>query len=206
MVASDMVVGIVGSVLLVGVMVGVFVYEYNNVPAQATDPFATSYPSLDGAQDIDHDGIRNSADPDLDNDGKLNAVDPDIAVAVPVSIVTPNTPAPNAEVGSQAGILVGTGAEHVRGTLSYTSALPAPVPATPTLTVVLVDGAGKETPLASSQSGTTVTFTADFPDLASGNYTLKVREPTTGPSVTLSGTLEIHYKGISADANPGAKA
>lgn len=57
MVATDTVVGIVGAVVLVAVMVGVFVYEYNNTAPAPTEPPRTF---LDPDGDIDGDGDRKS--------------------------------------------------------------------------------------------------------------------------------------------------
>src|SRR5688572_28436495 len=88
MVATDTVVGIVGAVLLVAVMAGVFAYEYNN-PVAAEDPgseggmraaFASAYPGMSADDDVDEDGQANNADDDLDGDGTPNAADSDVSV------------------------------------------------------------------------------------------------------------------------------
>jgi hypothetical protein len=82
---SDTVIGIVGAVVLVAVMVGVFAYEYNNAPeGVGTEPdspeaqmasFNDTYGSLNGMGDIDGDGTPNYLDADMDGDGIDNAND-----------------------------------------------------------------------------------------------------------------------------------
>lgn len=90
MTASDTVVGIAGSIVLVAVMVGVFVYEYNNAADAGGDPalvqsqqaFAAMHPNLDPNGDIDGDGIANHADADIDGDGIANADDDTISITL----------------------------------------------------------------------------------------------------------------------------
>src|ERR1041385_3207350 len=93
MVATDTVVGIVGAVLLVAVMAGVFAYEYNN-PATAdasTDAGQKStfthdarFAALNATDDIDGDGTPNYKDADLDGDGVSNANDTEVGVTIKV--------------------------------------------------------------------------------------------------------------------------
>ncbi len=84
---SDTIIGIVGAVVLVAVMVGVFAYEYSNAPEDAgpaIDPeseegkmaaFSSTYPTLNATDDIDGDGEANYMDDDIDGDGVPNAED-----------------------------------------------------------------------------------------------------------------------------------
>lgn len=85
---SDTVIGIVGAVVLVAVMVGVFAYEYNNAPDTDIDDgpdlstdagkmafFNDTYAGLDAREDLDGDGTANYLDEDIDGDGTLNAAD-----------------------------------------------------------------------------------------------------------------------------------
>src|SRR5688572_25141152 len=91
MVATDTVVGIVGAVLLVAVMAGVFVYEYNNPIEEASGDagarahFEEDYAGLSATDDLDGDGAPNYLDEDLDDDGVANEEDDMVAVAVPVA-------------------------------------------------------------------------------------------------------------------------
>lgn len=85
MAATDTVIGILGAVVLVSVMVGVFVYEYNNVDDGDQETldrveFEAFYPHLDPDGDLDGDGTVNWEDGDLDGDGVLNEEDEDVAV------------------------------------------------------------------------------------------------------------------------------
>ncbi len=91
---SDTVIGIVGAVVLVAVMIGVFAYEYNNAPedvGNTPDPttpagqmalFAAAYPELNATDDIDLDGTPNYMDDDIDGDGMNNTADDDGVVVV----------------------------------------------------------------------------------------------------------------------------
>lgn len=78
---SDTLIGIVGSVLLVGIIIGVFIYEYNNVEPQDLDALQReafergSLGFLAAADDIDNDGELNYLDDDIDGDGIPNRDD-----------------------------------------------------------------------------------------------------------------------------------
>lgn len=116
MVHSDTIIGIVGAVVLVAVMVGVFVYEYNNVETDGGD-FAARFPGLDPDGDLDGDGITNAMDDDIDGDGTPNADDATTTRAFSDSgALGPNAPSqPNAasfpiavEAGAQSVIVSAT--------------------------------------------------------------------------------------------------
>lgn len=209
MVASDTVVGIVGSVLLVAVMVGVFVYEYNN-PVTAEGPgsggsFRADYPHLAATEDIDADGLANAGDSDLDGDGITNPKDPTIGVTVRISGSTPAPSGPDlpglpttpARVVATQPFTVGQGFRHLNGTVTYTSSTPSPAPASPGLSVAIVDAGGAEKArAASSTSGASFTFTFDVQDLATGNYSLQVTQTAPGPATPFSGSIQVHYEGV----------
>src|SRR5688572_20840856 len=100
MVATDTVVGIVGAVLLVAVMAGVFAYEYNNPVEDVPDDssqrshFEEDYVGLSAGDDLDGDGTANYLDDDIDGDGSPNDGDDMLNVLVPVSgSIGSNTPA-----------------------------------------------------------------------------------------------------------------
>jgi hypothetical protein len=86
---SDTFIGIIGSILLVGIIIGVFVYEYNSVEELTAEElqkqsFARSeYSHLEAEGNIDGDEFLNFEDDDLDGDGVPNASDDELAVIVP---------------------------------------------------------------------------------------------------------------------------
>ena len=203
MVATDTVVGIVGAVVLVAVMAGVFVYEYNNAEGgpmaieEQQKHFEEDYPGLVATQDIDGDGIQNFNDTDLDGDGVDNAEDDSLAVNVPVSGTV-------AQATGQAGapytqtFTVSNGTEHLGGTITYTRQSGS-VP-TPSLQATLTGPGGFTHNAVPTTNGNTVTMTFDvMEELAPGEYTLTVRHaPSAGPltvsqAAPIMGNLEIHY-------------
>lgn len=203
MVASDTVVGIVGAVVLVAVMAGVFVYEYNN---PATDDgvsgggaslheFTEQYPALDATQDLDGDGKSNLMDDDMDGDGTVNANDTDVGVSKAISGMRSQ-----AVMGPDAGqsfpFYVGNGSVHTVATITYTrTAPPVGTAGTPTFTATIVNDAG-ETVATSTPSGTSsVTLTAEIAEgLPYGNYTVVVKQSTPSPGGAFSGTVDVHYE------------
>lgn len=78
---SDTLIGIIGSILLIGIMVGVFAYEYNNVDDVDQDEIRKEafnkgqYGHLHAEGDLDGDGVPNFKDADLDGDGTSNGDD-----------------------------------------------------------------------------------------------------------------------------------
>ena len=204
MVATDTVVGIVGAVVLVAVMAGVFVYEYNNTEGGASsiqeqqEHFEEDYDGIAATQDIDGDGIQNFNDTDLDGDGVENSEDTQITQTIPVNMQVP-APSPTGSAQQTLPFTVSNGTEHFQGTLTYTRmngnvAVPN-VQATLSGPNGFSQGSG-----AAVVSGNTVTLTFDIAEpLAPGAYTLTLTN--TGPagpipvgqSASVSGTLEVHY-------------
>ncbi|MHB8634770.1 MAG: hypothetical protein ACYDBQ_12550 [Thermoplasmatota archaeon] len=209
MVASDTVVGIVGSVILIAVMAGVFVYEYKAPnamapPADAKAAFLQRFPKMDPNQDIDGNGVPNYKDADMDGDGDNVTTDPVIQVVIPISGSSPAVPAlppgappipgsPSGVVWSSHPFLAGTGSTRITGNVSYDVQAPAPAPESPTLDFGLVDSTGTSNPGTCNFSGTTVTCTFDLGSLTAGNYTLQATETSPGPSVSFAGSLTVHY-------------
>lgn len=199
MVAADTIVGIVGAVVLVAVMAGVFVYEYNNPATDATPgggdgnaTFATAYPGLDAKGDIDGDGIANAMDSDIDGDGTNNTADHDTAVVYGADTFT---------LGPQVGTVVVPAVElkdmkaengtlHIEGTVTATSAQPC------NLLVELRGPDGKAvaqgsiTPTGSKM--VTVQTTMGDP-VDAGSYTVHVGQNTAGAGCTVSITGTVHY-------------
>jgi hypothetical protein len=200
MVATDTVVGIVGAVLLVAVMAGVFVYEYNNPVEETTGEaaarahFEEDYAGLSAMDDIDGDGTPNYMDPDLDEDGVANEDDDMLAVQVPVSgSIGSSTPLAPSQPFT-AAFKVGNGTEHLGGTITYTRTGAAAL-GLPTFAARIVDGSGDTVASATSTtSGNTVTMTFDVEEpLVAGDYRVEVTQATSGPGGSFSGSLEIHY-------------
>lgn len=204
MVATDTIVGIVGAVVLVAVMAGVFVYEYNNAPDVADDDvakaehFEEDYPGLVAAQDIDGDGIANYLDDDFDGDGINNTDDMDVMVAVPVSgNVAQATPA-SATPYTQT-FMVYNGTEHISGVLTYSRTGGA----TPSLEAVLTGPDGFSISATQTTTGNTATLTFPMSDaMTPGEYTLTVRHVPLGGPVTLApqaavaGSMQVHYASL----------
>jgi hypothetical protein len=200
MVATDTAVGIIGAVLLVAVMGGVFAYEYNNPVEEGSDDegdrahFEEDYSGLSAGDDLDGDGLPNYQDDDLDGDGELNAVDGMLSIVVPVSgsigQSTPLTPSAPFTVD----FTVGNGTEHVAGTITYTRTGAAAL-GVPTFASRIVDSSGETIATATSTtSGNTVTMTYDVAEpLLPGEYTVEVTQPGPGTGGSFSGNLEVHY-------------
>lgn len=185
MVATDTVVGVVGAVLLAAVMVGVFVYEYNNAPAgPANDDagkavtFAANYPNLEAEGDLDGDGMANFKDPDMDNNGVPDANQTgDLVVRFPFdgSVPAAAPPAMSSSMTS-APIPVHEGNTRIEYTVYYNSTTPAPAN-TPQLAASLSDGgdpvAGTHQPPANGETAGRVTYSSES-GFAAGNVTLTV--------------------------------
>ncbi len=131
---SDTVIGIVGAVVLVAVMVGVFAYEYNNVEEptgddrteqeQRMDRFNSTYPALDPFGNIDDDDLLNWEDDDIDGDdvdedwGNNDTV---IAVVWDLSHNAPQytNPLENGPLSGGEGFVVGQGYVGISGAVSH---------------------------------------------------------------------------------------
>lgn len=200
MVATDTVVGIVGAVLLVAVMAGVFVYEYNNpapqesTAAAAQEHFEADWPGLSATDDLDGDGQANYLDEDMDGDGSPDVGDDMLAVGVPVSgSIGQNTPvSPSAPF--TVDFAVANGTEHLGGTITYTRTGAAAL-GLPTFAARIVDSSGDTVASATSTtSGNTVTMTFDVNEpLAAGDYSVEVTQPGPGPGGSFSGEILVHY-------------
>lgn len=123
---SDTLIGIIGSVLLVGIIIGVFVYEYNNVEEQSAEEMAleafarSDYSHMEARGDIDGDGTPNFQDTDMDGDGVHDTVDAEIAVTF--NLTNDFGPALAGEIGShQAEAFQGASAIDVQITVAPTS-------------------------------------------------------------------------------------
>lgn len=202
MVATDTVVGIIGAVLLVAVMGGVFAYEYNN-PAEAGTGsaahqkahFLEDYPSLNATDDLDGDHLANYNDTDIDGDGVANEVDEDTAVHQEISGSIPAGANPNpAMVGSHA-FTAGTGVLHVMAYVNYTAAGPAPLPTQPVLQVALKDSSGSTVANGvATTTGTTVSIKVESQDITPGAYTLSISVTGANPAARpYTGAINIHY-------------
>lgn len=198
MVATDTVVGIVGAVVLVAVMAGVFVYEYNNVPedTQSLDGeqshFEADYPGLSASDDLDGDGTLNYLDDDLDGDGTSNAEDDMLAVSVDVAgNLGQNT---GMQAPFQKSFVIANGSEQIGGMLSYTRTGSAAL-GLPTFAARIVDASGQSVATATSTtSGNTVTLTFDIDEpMEAGTYNVEVSQPQPGPGGAFAGMLEVHY-------------
>jgi hypothetical protein len=203
MVATDTVVGIVGAVVLVAVMAGVFVYEYNNTDAGAMsieeqqEHFEEDYPGLVALQDIDGDGEPNFNDTDLDGDGVDNPEDTQITQTVPVD-ANVAAPGPTGATPYEQPFTVSNGTEHFQGTLTYTRAAGG---VTPNVQATLSGPSGFSPVTASStNSGNTYTLTFDIEEpLPPGEYLLTLTQQSAGgvlpigQAATVQGTLEVHY-------------
>lgn len=218
-VASDTVVGIVGAVLLVAVMGAVFTYEYTH-PAEAEQGGSTDnhtgtplFPQLTATEDIDHDGIPNGQDADVDGDGVANTQDADVTFTQPFQGTSPPVPVgagglplpggASGEIYTSPPFFVGHGAQHINGTVAYTSSTPSPAPASPGISFTLVDAVGTAHPADCGQVGTTVSCTFDLTSLAVGNYTVHANEDTAGPGVTFTGSILVHYGTAQMEATTG---
>ncbi len=182
MVASDTVVGIVGAVLLVAVMAGVFVYEYNNVePVDGNGvDFSEAYPNLDASGDIDGDGIVNSEDSDIDGDGIDNADDDDTAVVVEMQ----------GTIGPGANSLVLEALAETGHTMLHAEATLGNADLGTTSLAIEFDG----TQVASDTAGvgsTTISVDADAGE--PGTYTAVLRQQPAGPGTSATVTFTVHY-------------
>ncbi|MEA3190348.1 MAG: hypothetical protein QOD77_930 [Thermoplasmata archaeon] len=192
MVSTDTVVGIVGAALLAVVMVGVFVYEYNNEAAvdpiggggptpDAAQLFKARYPDLNATGDLDNDGKPNLGDDDLDQDGANNTADPD-SIYITSSTGTLGPALPPA-VGNDVSleVVVEEGVVSVKGSVAVTSAQPH------NLVVELLGPDGAVVDNMSSVAGSPNSFTLDAGEAPEpGSYTIRVRQDPVGAGASVS--------------------
>lgn len=202
MVATDTVVGIVGAVLLVAVMAGVFVYEYNN-PAEPEDlsdagrraSFEEDYEGMSAGDDIDGDGTPNYADKDLDGDGTENGNDTTVSTSFSMS----------GTVGPQVGgtvvpsltqeFYVGNGSVHITATVTTSAQAPNPLFSGNFVVELLrPDGSVADNQASTPGGSSTMTVeTQEGDEIPSGTWSIRVTQNTvgTGGSAEISG--EVHY-------------
>lgn len=203
---SDTIIGIVGAVVLVSVMVGVFAYEYNNVDtdepteaeqqAQREADFAAMYDSLDPNGDLDGDGVSNVNETDLDGDGINNTEDDVFEYSRDFDAGGSIAAAPNAAPYSLT-FEAEEGLRHVMLSLSHPERVAGDQTAL-ALTVELAANGETRTATA-SVSGGVATYTIDWMDVGPGTYTLTVSPFTAGgalavdPGTQVEGALTFHY-------------
>lgn len=204
MVATDTVVGIVGAVLLVAVMAGVFVYEYNN-PAEPADlspegrmaAFEEHYPGLSANDDIDDDGIANYEDDDLDGDGASNENDTAVATTTHMS---------NAAAGTATTTMpfyVGNGSVHVTATVVTAFPIPNPL-ISGNLIIELVRPDGSVADNQASSPGGPSTFTVETQEgdeIPTGEWKVVVRPNQAGVPASADITSEVHYPAPLAEGH-----
>ncbi len=206
MVATDTIVGVAGAVLLAAVMVGVFVYEYNNAPADGPiggNPtpddkiaaFNAAYPDLDAQQDLDGDGLANFDDPDLDSTGGPDLSQTgDFIVRSQMDGSSANPPAAN--VVHSKTFTIGAGGRGLHAELNYTPTLPPlqGLPRAPTFDLVLVTPDGTEVRgQAGPVSGNQVNLRLNLDSVPAGNYTMTVEQTTAGPDTDYGANWAINY-------------
>ncbi|HUR25433.1 MAG TPA: hypothetical protein VM327_05405 [Candidatus Thermoplasmatota archaeon] len=204
MVATDTIVGIVGAVLLVAVMAGVFVYEYNN-PAEAQDMspsgqmahFEEDYAGMSAGDDIDGDGQANYVDDDIDGDGTSNENDTDTAYHAEMS----GAVGPSATLSLE--FYVGNGSVHVIATVD--TALQAPNPlVSGNLIIELVRPDGSVADNQASSPGGPSSFTVETQEgdeIPAGDWKVVVRPNQVGLPSTADISADVHYPAITAEGH-----
>ena len=204
MVATDTVVGIVGAVLLVAVMAGVFVYEYNN-PAEAEDTtpegrmaaFEEHYEGMSAGDDIDGDGEPNYLDQDIDGDGTANGND------TAVTTTTEMTGATGPQASIEMPFYVGNGTVHVSATVATNLQAGNPL-VSGNVIVELVRPDGSVADNQASTPGGSSTFTVETQEgdeMPTGEWTVVVRPNQVGLPGTAQITAEVHYPAPAAEGH-----
>ncbi|MGB1586766.1 MAG: hypothetical protein ACPHID_06960 [Thermoplasmatota archaeon] len=205
---SDTIIGIVGAVVLVSVMVGVFAYEYNNVDtdepteaeqqAQREADFAAMYDSLDPNGDLDGDGVSNVNETDLDGDGINNTEDDAFQFSRVLDASGAIAAGPPA-TGYSLSFDAEDGVGHVMLELRHDAILEQAGQQQPSLSVTLTDPTGLSLPVTITYGAQTVYSIDHSLDVAPGTYTLSVQPFSVGgalavfPDTQVSGELEFHY-------------
>ncbi len=204
---TDTVVGIVGAVVLVSVMVGVFAYEYNatdgeeglDTVAASMDAFNATYPGLAADGDLDNDGILNYEDSDLDGDGTPNMGDSTIAFEGDLSgVVAASTGSAMRDANA---FHVDQGAQSILISISYDRPAPLPGAVTqqPGLDFTLVDSEGISYESGQAQfTPGSATVTLSFELFASpfmqGEWTLTASSNSlVATSMTYTANLTVGY-------------
>lgn len=205
---SDTVIGIVGAVVLVSVMVGVFAYEYNNADApdegpmeptesEKRDTFNETFLGLDPDGDLDGDGVPNWNETDLDNDGINNTEDDVFEYMQTFDAGGAVTAAPNSN-GYSLTFEAEEGVTHVMLSLSHAQRAAGNQNLAP-LEVSLSHTGGNPT-ASPTVAGGTVTYVIDVQDAGPGTYTLTVNPFTVAgtvsadPGTAVTGSIEFHYE------------
>lgn len=207
MVATDTVVGVVGALVLIAVMVGVFAYEYNQAD-EGTDGnggddgrrerFLAQYGYLSPEEDIDGDGSVNLDDDDLDGDGVNNTDDSDVIVEVGMS----GTLGPVGSPSLFLGFVVGTGNHGITAEATYTILTPPPLPPQPDLSATLTVGntSAGGTTTVSGMDATSVAVIDTPVDPADGEFVLAANAGSVG---TTEATLRVLIAYAPHDAPSG---
>jgi hypothetical protein len=207
MVATDTVVGIVGAVLLVAVMAGVFAYEYNNPVEDDTagdgglrSQFASSHPGLSPDDDIDGDGKPNYEDEDLDGDGTPNASDADVAVHSEMSGALGPAAGP-VNPSLSLGLVVGNGTTHVIATVTASAQVPNPAFAGNFIVqLIRPDGSvADDQASAPGGSGTFTVQTQEGDELPAGAWTVRVTQNQAGTGGSVRIEADVHYPSPAAE-------
>lgn len=202
MVATDTVVGIVGAVLLVTVMAGVFAYEYNNpAEAEATGDvgqradFEEHYAGMSADDDIDGDGQVNYLDDDVDGDGTSNDNDTTVATTQEASGAVALGP------GFTTPFQVGNGSVHITSTVVLSTALPM---YSGNFIVQLIDPDGVVVDDAASSpsgSGSLTVETSGDDEMKSGEWSIRVTVNQAGPGGTAQVTTEVSYPAPASEGH-----
>lgn len=203
---SDTVIGIIGAVVLVGVMVGVFAYEYNNVdsddePTEAEEramqqaAFNETFGALDPDGDLDGDGTPNYAETDLDDDGIPNEEDDRFQFERSFDAGGAVSGAPSF-AGYALNFEAEEGLGHVMLRLSHDERLAADQ--TVLALNVQLTANGETRSATAVTSGGVTTYTLDLEDVGPGTYALSVTPfavagVSLDPGTTVTGSLEFHY-------------
>ncbi len=186
MVATDTIVGIAGAVVLVAVMAGVFVYEYNNTPAPVEEP--PRLPFLDPDGDLDGDGTRNADDRDADGDGVPDDEDDSIERTDTSSgSLGPTTPLTAPSFPHEFPVEAGN--RHVMVEVVATPT--ADNPAISDFVVELVSPDG-ETTTANANAGETYVIETEAP-VAPGTWTVRVTGAQGSAGGSFDVTTTVHY-------------
>lgn len=201
MVATDTIVGIVGAVLLVAVMAGVFVYEYNNPVAPPDSEegrqqaFMRDYPALSPQDDIDGDGVPNYMDDDIDGDGTPNEADRDVSTHREMSgalgpqvgtVVVPSLTMP---------FYVGNGSVHIVGTVTASAQAPNPLFSGNWVVELLrPDGTVADNQASAPGGGGTFTVeTSEGDEIPAGTWSIRVTQNQAGAGGSVHIAADVHY-------------
>lgn len=204
MAATDTVVGIVGAVLLAGIMVAVFVYEYNNPPSPGGPPDPTltdeqrvaqwsqDYPGLAAKEDMDLDGTPNYNDTDMDDNGEVDVNQTgDLRIVIPVAYTNPAA----ARDAKAYPVTILSGAYKVDGYLNWTTPAPAPLNV-PTFSCSFQKEGGTPATCQGSSAPTDTSHHRTFSipsDVAAGAYTFTVTVAQPGPQASYTGAIVVNY-------------